>query len=348
MKRLYAIALVLLVSAAGLSAGSRIPKSADYGKYDASFDKVFQDISEIKGTDELHSLVVLKGGKLIYDRHDAAHSMTSRHILWSASKSFTSIALGFAVQDGLLSLDDKVVGFFSKEELPETISPRLAEMTVRDLAIMSSGFDKDFIGQTRNHASVRSAAETLSTNIKFEPGSRFEYNSMNTYLISVIVSRLTGKDLDKYLETKLFKPLGIKDWYWEKSAEGYCCGGWGLFLSPESLAKAGQFMLQEGKWKGRQLLDPGYIRDATSSHILQYTEKTLKPAQKENLPNDDWRQGYGYQFWRCTHNAYRMAGAHNQWVIVVPEKDAVIVVTSFCSAGQKLMDSIWANVWSQL
>ena len=347
MKRLFTLLGCLLVAQAMLLAGSKLPKSPDYGKYDAEFDKVFEDITLIRATDELHSLVVLKGGKLIYDKHDAAHSLTSRHILWSASKSFTSLGVGFAIQDGLMSLDDKVISFFGPEDLPEKISPRLEKMTVRDLLIMSSGFADDFIGQARL-TMEHPARATLASEIKFEPGSRYHYNSMNTYLLSVIVSKVTGKALDEYLGVKLFKPLGIRDWYWDKTREGYCCGGWGLFLSPESLAKTGQFLLQEGKWKGRQLLDPAYIRDATAAHILQYVEGSLKPAQVKNLPNDDWRQGYGYQFWRMTHGAYKMSGAHCQWVIVIPDKDAVIVLTSFCSGGQKLTDSIWKHIYPAL
>ena len=347
MKKIICILGCILIAEAVLLGGSRIPKSPDYGKYNAEFDKVFEDISLIKGTDELHSLVVLKGGKLIYDRHDAAHSLTLKHILWSASKSFTSIGVGFAVQDGLLA-HDKVTSFFGPEDLPEKISPRLARMTVRDLLIMSSGFNKDFIGETRVEAMQSPTKSTLACDITFEPGSRFHYNSMNTYLLSVIVTKVTGKDLDEYLHAKLFKPLGIKDWYWEKSAEGYCCGGWGLFLSPESMAKVGQFLLQEGKWNGKQLLDASYIREASSAHILQYQPGELKPSQVKNLPNDDWRQGYGYQFWKMTHGAYKMSGAHCQWVIVIPDKDAVIVLTSFCSNGQKLTDSIWKNIYPLL
>ena len=348
MKRRITGIIVLLVMQAVLAACNGLQKSPDYGKYDTEFDKVFDDIRAIRTTDELHSLVVLKGGKLIYDRHDPAHSLTSRHILWSASKSFTSLAAGFAIQDGLLSLDDKVVGFFGPEDLPEEISTQLAEMTVRDLLIMSSGFSKDIIHKTRTGEIAHPIRETLSTEINFEPGSRFHYNSMDTYLVGVIVSKVTGRDLGDYLDERLFKPLGIKDWYWEKTADGYRAGGWGLYLSPESLAKAGQFLLQEGRWKGRQLLDPAYIHDATSPHILQYEEGKLSPAQIENLPRDDKRQGYGYQFWCLTHNAYRMAGAHGQWVIVIPDKDAVVVVTSFCSNEQKLTDSIWKHIYPLL
>lgn len=348
MKRIFTIVVCIIAAQSILIAGGRLPKSPDYGKYDEEFTKVFADLSVLKSTDELHSLVVLKDGKLIYDRHDPAHSLTGRHILWSASKSYTSLAVGFAIQDGLLNLDDKVVSFFGNDELPEKISPFLAEMTLRDLLIMSSGFEQDYIGKTRAHVESHPVKATLATRIVFEPGSKYKYNSMNTYLAGVIVSKVTGMDLDKYLAKKLFKPLGIKDWYWEKTADGYCSGGWGLYLSPESLAKTGQFLLQEGKWKGRQLLDAEYIREATASHILQYVEGSLTEEQIRKLPYDEGKQGYGYQFWRTTHNGYKMSGAHCQWVIVLPEKNAVIVFTSSCSASAAMTESIWKHIYPSL
>jgi CubicO group peptidase (beta-lactamase class C family) len=255
--------------------------------------------------------------------------------------------MGFAIQDGLLSLDDKVVKFFP-EAVPANPDPRLLGMTVRDLAIMSSGFGKDYIGEMRAGMDDI-AATTFSQPFKFDPGSRYEYNSTNTYLIGVIVSKLTGKALDEYLAAKLFKPLGIKDWAWEKSAEGYCFGGWGLYLSPESLAKAGQFLLQKGKWKGKQLLQASFIEEATTTQIAQYVPGTHSPSVEKIAPTSDWYQGYGYQFWTCTHGAYRMSGAYGQWVIVVPDKDAVIVLTSYtASGGQQLLNLIWDNVLPSL
>ena len=267
MRRVVSALLAVFALSASLSAGG-LKKGAAYGHYDTAFDKVATEIALNRSTDQLHSLVVLKGGELIYQYHDPAHSMKQRHVLWSASKSFTALALGFAIQDGLLSLEDKVVDFFP-EAVPAGADPRLAQVSVRDLLVMASGFGKDFIGELRS--GMKDVAATLFTQpFKFDPGSRYEYNSTNTYLLGVIVSDVTGKALDDYLAEKLFKPLGIRDWYWEKSAEGYCFGGWGLFLSPESLAKAGQFLLQKGQWKGRQLLNAAYIEEATAKQIEQY------------------------------------------------------------------------------
>ena len=345
-KRLSALFLALAAFSV-ISCTGGLQKGADYGKFDDGFDKVARETALVRSTDQVHSIVVLKGGKLIYEYHDPGHSMTQRHVLWSTSKSFTSLAVGFAIQDGLLSLDDKVVKFFP-EAVPAEPDSLLNEVTVRDLAIMASGFGKDYIGQMR--AGMEHIADSFFAQpFKFVPGSRYEYNSTNTYLMGVIVSKLTGKSLDVYLGEKLFKPLGIKDWYWEKSAEGYCFGGWGLYLSPESLAKAGQFLLQKGQWKGRQLLDAAYIEEATAKQIDQYIPGTLRPDIEKIAPTSDFYQGYGYQFWTCTHGAYRMSGAYGQWVFVIPDKDAVIVLTGYtASGGQQLMNLIWDNIYPAL
>lgn len=343
-KKVFLSVSIVLFSSLAFAGG--LKKSVDYGRFDAEFDKVARNVSLIRSSDQLHSLVVLKKGELIYDYHNADHSMTGRHVLWSASKSFTSLALGFAVQDGLLSLEDKVVRFFP-DDLPSDADPRLGEITVRDLAIMGSGLEKDYIADIRA-GKTDIAKAYLSSKFVHDPGTIYKYNSTDTYMIGVILSKVTGKSLDEYLDGKLFRPLGIRDWYWEKSADGYCCGGWGLYLSPESLAKAGQFLLQEGQWKGKQLLNAAYIREATRKQIAQFYPGEYKPSVEATFPTSDWYQGYGYQFWVCTHGAYRMSGAYNQWVMVIPDKEAVIVVTAYCSAGQKLMNLIWKHVYPSL
>ncbi len=345
MRRVASALLAVFALSASLSAGG-LKRGTAYGQYDAAFDKVASEISLDRSTDQVHSLVVLKGGEMIYQYYDPAHSLKQRHVLWSASKSFTALAVGFAIQDGLLSLDDKVMKFFP-EAVPTGADPRLALVSVRDLLIMASGFGKDYIGQMRAGMTDVPAA-LFREPFKFDPGSRYEYNSTNTYLLGVIVSDLTGKSLDAYLNEKLFKPLGIKDWYWEKSAEGYCFGGWGLFLSPESLAKTGQFLLQKGQWKGKQLLNAAYIEEATAKQIEQYVPGTLRPEVEKTVPTSDFYQGYGYQFWTCTHGAFRMSGAYGQWVIVIPDKDAVIVVNSFTTTGQKLLDLVWEHIYPAL
>ncbi len=158
-------------------------------------------------------------------------------------QTFITTAVGFACQDGLLSTDDKVVSFFSPEELSEEISPWLAEMTVHDLLAMSSGFSLDIRKRIRKRTRKREpdlnwGRETLCSCLMFEPGTQFHYNSIDSYLVAVIVSEVVGEPMSEYLNHKFFKPLGINKWIWEKSPQGYDCGGWGQYcvIIPEKHA----------------------------------------------------------------------------------------------------------------
>lgn len=343
MKRFGLVFFAMLLPAVSCLAGNHIPKSKDFGKYDEKFHQVFNDVA-MMGTSELHSLMVIKDGKKIYENYSTGHDKDELHILWSASKTFTSLAIGFARQDGLLALDDKVLSFFP-DVAPENPSEYLQQMTVKDLLMMASGFSKDYLNGIHSKSVKEGVKAILASPVVYQPGSKFKYNSSNTYLLSAIITKVTGKTTEDYLEDKLFNPLKIRKHIWEKSEEGLSCGGWGLFLQTESLAKTGLFMLQEGRWNGRQLLDSEWIHEASSFKIVNYDKNSLDQEGKSNQTNSDWSQGYAYQIWICTHNAYRMAGANCQFVIVIPDKNAVIVTTSQGSDGQGFLNSIWKNIY---
>ena len=314
-------------------------------RFTESCDLVFDDVWSV-ACDELHSLMVLKDGEVVYERWATGHTPEELHILWSASKTFTALGVGFAADEGLLDVNDKVVNFFTEEELPGEQSEWLKDMTLWDLLVMSSGFGQDYIGPAQCRSGFDDwAQKTLKSEVVFEPGSRYNYNSMNTYLLSVVVSRVTGEKLVDYLDRKLFTPLDIKDFVWEESPEGYSAGGWGLFLSTESLAKAGQFVLQNGKWNGRQLLSKEWITEATSEQIdqsvgLNRSEEELARLKAEN----DWEQGYGYQMWLCRHGGVRFDGAWGQYCIILPEKNAVVVALSHSGNTPRILNSIWKNI----
>lgn len=337
--------IFLLCLAAAVSCGRGLPRASYPGS--EAFDKVFFDVWS-KGTNELHSLMVLKDGKVIYEQYETGHGPEELHILWSASKTFTATAVGFACQDGILTVQDKVVDYFTPEELPEEISPWLAQMTVHDLLIMSSGIGADLREKTRRREDLDWARETLCSPVRFEPGTLFEYNSMDTYLLAVIVSRAVGKSLEAYLNEKLFRPLGIRKWVWEKSPQGYNTGGWGLFLRLEDFAKMGQFMLQKGVWNGRRLLNEAWFDQAMSPQILQYQGRGMSEEWIASRSGDDWNQGYGYQMWCCTHGSYRLDGAWSQYCVIMPDKNAVVAAFSHTSDGWTLLNSIWANIYDNL
>ena len=307
------IIVLLFIPSLMCMAGNHLPKSADFGRYDAAFDQVFNDIAK-NGTNELHSLMVVKDGKKIYENYSTGHGPDELHILWSASKTFTSLAIGFARQEALLSLDDKVLDFFP-DEAPENPSEYLKMMTIKDLLMMASGFSKDYLALIRSKTVKDGVRTILASPVTYQPGTIFKYNSSNTYLLSAIITKVTGRTTEDYLENKLFKPLGIRRHIWEQSEEGLSCGGWGLFLQTESMAKAGMFMLQEGKWNGKQLLDPEWIREATSFKIVNYDKNSLDQEGRKKNNNPDWRQGYGYQIWKTYGDAFFFNGVGCQLAV---------------------------------
>lgn len=297
------------------------------------FDSVFTDMS-LEALNETHSLIVIKDGKVIYEKYAPGEQAGYLHNQWSVSKAFTSTAVGFAVQDGLLTTEDRVVDFFSRDELPEIQSERLKRIKVEHLLTMTSGLSKDYIAEIGAGVIEHPCREILSSPVESEPGSKFEYNSCNSYLLSAIVTKVSGKTCADYLQEKLFSHLGINDYVFETTEEGYNMGGWGLHLTTSAIAKLGLLYLQSGRWNGRQLLDEEWCRNAMSAKVS--TENERSPQS---------RQGYGYQMWGCLDNAFRMDGVWGQFSIILPEKNAVIACNSHTvDSSSKLLDSIWKHI----
>jgi CubicO group peptidase (beta-lactamase class C family) len=283
---------------------------------------------------ELHSFMFLRHGKVIAEGWWDPYKPELRHTIYSLSKSFTSTAVGFAVTENLLTVNDKVISFFP-EYLPDSISPLLAEMRIKDLLTMSTGQFPEptwtIIYQDTNW--VKSF---LRFPVVYKPGTRFMYNSLATYMLSAIIRKVTGQNVIDYLDPRLFTPLGIRGMDWETDPLGINTGGWGLRLKTEDLAKFGQFCLQKGKWKDNQLLPVSWFNDATTMKIEQ--EPTAPQSKKDS---SDWLQGYCYQFWRCRNNAFRGDGAYGQFMVVMPGQDAVIAITSESSDMQDELNLVW-------
>jgi CubicO group peptidase (beta-lactamase class C family) len=205
-------------------------------------------------------------------------------------------------------------------------------MTVRDLLTMTCGHDVEPKGSAANGGS--SVKLFLSHPVPHKPGTHFVYNSMGSYTLSAIVTKVTGQTTLDYLKKRLFEPLGIEHSVkWDHSAEGVPQGG-GLSLCTEDIAKFGQLYLQKGKWNGKQVISQKWIEQATSKQV----PNAPKDPSKSNI---DWVQGYGFQFWQCTHNAYRGDGAGGQFCIVIPEKDAVIAITADTGNMQVELTVVW-------
>ncbi|HEY1170282.1 MAG TPA: serine hydrolase [Verrucomicrobiae bacterium] len=290
-----------------------------------------------KSNHELHSFMMLRHGHVIAEGWWAPYGPEYVHTMYSMSKSFTSTAVGFAVAEGRLTVEDKVISFFPND-LPDKISDNLAALRVKDLLTMSVGNEKEPTGVTV--ASENWVKTFLAQPITNKPGTVFLYNSAATYMCSAIVQKLTGQKIVDYLQPRLFAPLGITKATWEECPRGINTGGWGLSVQTETLAKFGQLFLQKGKWNGRQIIPAAWVEEATSRHILQ------TPPAKPARPNDknDWLQGYGYQFWRSQNGAYRGDGAFGQYTIVMPEQDAVIVMTGESPNMQGELDLVWEHL----
>ncbi|MBE7494118.1 MAG: serine hydrolase [Verrucomicrobiaceae bacterium] len=286
---------------------------------------------------ELHSLMMLRHGKVIAEGWWEPYGPEFVHTMYSMSKSFTSTAVGFAVAEGKLSVEDKVVSFFP-DELPAKVSDHLAAMRVKDLLTMSTGNEKE---PTQTVVKEENWVRTfLAQNIAHPPGTQFMYNSAATYMCSAIVQKVTGQTVLDYLTPRLFTPLGISGMRWESCPRGISTGGWGLSIQTEAMAKFGQFLLQKGKWNDKQLLPAAWIEEATRFHIQQPGgDKPDRPKAR-----NDWLQGYGYQFWRCQGTAYRGDGAFGQYTIVLPDQDAVIVMTSENKNMQGQIDLVWKHL----
>lgn len=286
---------------------------------------------------ELHSFMYLRNGKVIAEGWWDPYAEELKHTLYSTSKSFTSTAIGFAVSEGLLTVDDKVVGFFP-EYLPDTVSDNLAAMTVKDLLTMSAGQDPEPTF-ARILPSDNWIKAFLAAPVPDRPGSKFLYNSSATYMLSAIITEVTGETVLEYLRPRLFEPLGIEGMDWEVDPAGINVGGWGLRLKTEDMAKFGQLYLQKGKWKGEQVVPEEWTDEATRKHIEQQPQLT-----EEEKSGSDWLQGYGYKFWRSRHNSYRADGAYGQFILVLPDKEVVIAITANASNMQKELNLVWDHL----
>ncbi|MBI1277738.1 MAG: serine hydrolase [Anaerolineaceae bacterium] len=278
---------------------------------------------------EIHSFMLVRHGKVVAEGWWSPYGRDYKHMLFSLSKSFTSTAIGLAVNEGLISLDDKVISFFP-DEAPAEPNEHLAAMQIRHLLSMSTGHDVDTQPPMGQSADGKWTKVFFEVPVIHKPGTHFLYNTGATYMLSAILQKVTGTKLIDYLQPRLLEPLGIEGATWQVSPQGINTGGFGLNIKTEDIANFGQLYLQKGKWNGRQLVPEAWIDEATRSHI----------SNGDN-PENDWNQGYGYQFWRCRHNAYRGDGAFGQYCIVMPEQDAVLAITSGLGDMQAPLDLVW-------
>lgn len=308
MKR-YVLSLLLAMSVTG---GARAQASLErstpeeMGVRSTDVQELLDVLMGQSGT-ALHGVMVLRRGQVIAEAWNAPFKATYRHALYSVSKTFTAAAVGLCVQDSLLRLTDSVAQFFP-DELPAQLGDTLQRLTVEHLLTMRSGLPVRYTALRKD--SSQWVRAILGQQPVAEPGTLFAYDSMNSYLLAAIVQRLTGRTLLDFLDERLFAPMGIRRAAWESSPEGVNCGGWGLYLRLEDVAKFGQLLLDGGRWRGKQLLDEAWVRAMMTPAVTQ-----------------GGNQGYGYQLWMTSRSGtVRADGAYGQYLFVVPDKQMVVAV----------------------
>lgn len=333
LRTLAPVALAVAVVAAwiplrGDTPGAGLPRSAPEAQgVDSAAVLDFVQAAD-REIDAMHSVMVVRHGHVVAEGWWSPYAADVRHTMFSLTKSFTSTAVGLAIAEGKLSLDDQVLKFFP-DLAPAEPDKLLKALRVRDLLSMSTGHH----AEPALNANPQWTRAFLNTPLAHKPGTFFLYNTPSTYMLSAIVQKVTGTKTEDYLRPRLFEPLGIEDYVWETSPEGVTIGGYGLHLRTESIARFGQLYLQKGQWQGRQLVPAGWVTAATSRQVSNGSD-----------PASDWDQGYGYQFWRSRHGAYRGDGAFGQYCLVLPEQDAVVVITSGVKSMQAVLDLVFERL----
>jgi CubicO group peptidase (beta-lactamase class C family) len=292
---------------------------------------------------ELHSFMLLRRGAVVAEGAWAPYALDLPHMQHSATKSWTAAAVGLAVDDGLIRLDDRVLDFFP-EHRPATVSANLAAMTVSDLLTMRTGHRTGISGGEWRAIQDSWVRAFLAEPVPDQPGNDFIYGSGASYMLSAIVSKVTGRTIHDLLKERLFRPLGIGPLAWDVSPEGYNTGGNGISCSTEDMARFGQLHLQRGMWNGQYLLSESWVDAATRNQVREAWLGVLD-GRRYSSEGVQKKPGYGYQWWMTKDGGYYASGLFGQNCIVLPKLEAVLVFTAALRVGEpRLFDLTWEHL----
>ncbi|WP_330474406.1 serine hydrolase domain-containing protein [Terrabacter sp. C0L_2] len=288
----------------------------------------------------LHSLMVVRHGHVVAEGWWRPYAASRVHLAYSLSKTVTATAVGFLVQEGRLSLDDRVLDHFPELDR-SAVSPGWEDVRVRHCLSMTVGHEQDAWSQVFDRMSGSDFGDTgdwvprvFATTPTRTPGTVFAYNQVATYLLSVIVGRVAGVGVAEVLRPRLLAPLGLPDIPWHRDPAGRELGFTGSHLTTEAIASIAQLYLDRGRWQGRQLLSEAWVDEAT---------RAFGPLNEDPGADDDWRRGYGYSFW-MQRVGYRGDGAYGQFLVVLPEHDTVVAITAEQSCMQATLDLLWEHL----
>ena len=269
---------------------------------------------------DIHSVLLWRHGKLIFEHYFAPYTAETPHSMYSCSKTFTSMLIGIAQSKGLLSIHDRVLKYFADVEI-ENQSDNLREMTLEHLLMMGSGHTQDTFGYMMAAEDGDWARVFLNRPVEYKPGTHFVYNTGATYMLSAILTRITGKTALELAEEWIFPFIGIRGAQWDTCPKGISIGGSGLHIKPRDMLRMGILILSHGRWNDRQLIPADYISTAQIKKI-----NNRNPDDPHQNPN--WAAGYCYQMWRCAFPAFRADGMGGQYIVMLPQHDMVAVFTS--------------------
>jgi len=293
-------------------------------------DELIENFRKGETVPNRHSLLIVKEGDLVVEEYFNDHSADQLHMLQSVTKSFTSAAIGIAIEKGFIkSVDDKVLNFFPDMKDIKNLDNKKRAMTLKDILTMRTGTDYHERGPGSPHYQLNALKEGwdtfyLSRPMVCEPGIRFQYDSGGVILLSAILKNTAGQHADVFLEEHLFKPLGIEQKTWYRNSEGHPHTGGGLYLRPRDMAKFGQLYLQNGKWNGKQIVPEWWVKESfTKKHDFGGVGRGHET-------------GYGYLWWiqepeprqQEDHMVYSARGAFGQYIFIIPDHEMVVVVTA--------------------
>ncbi|MBO5879575.1 MAG: serine hydrolase [Clostridia bacterium] len=290
---------------------------------------------------EIHGFLIIRNKKIIAEGSFSPFA-DEQHVIHSCSKAFVSTAIGFAQDEGLLSVEDPILKYLW-DIAPSTVTPELERLTIRHLLTMSNGHETNvFFRPYKEGEPEKLKRDFMAAPFKYEPGTKFAYENTNTYMLAEIIQRASGIEIIDYLRPRLFEKLSIDPFYYT-DANGMFVGYGGMRMTREALARLGQFYLDGCVWNGERLLSEEWAKEATRFHIITGAQTSTPGIAL--VKATDWNQGYAFQMWRGQHNSFRFCGAYGQICACYPDENLIFCVNSGSTQTiQEVLSAFYENV----
>ncbi len=283
----------------------------------------------------MHGFVMVKDRKVFSEGYYTPFHEGFQHRMYSVSKSFTSVAIGLLIEEGKLSLDDKIYDYFSDKLTGEEVHPYIKLTTIRDMLCMATAHKSTTYNQVKSDDWVKTFF-TVSP-VRY-PGTSFVYDTSSTHVLSALVEKLSNMSLFEYLKSKVLNEIGFsRNSKWLTCPMGICRGGGGLICTLRDLVKFAYVCMNDGQYGGRQLIPRDFIRAATKKQI----DTSLRTVIEE-------QQGYGYKFWRCRNNGFMLYGLGGQMAVCLPDFNFIFAVVGFNHASPANVQSIFSALWHNI